>query len=133
MSAQPPTGNQPSYAPEQPNRPAPPAEGAWARLRQRLGLSNALLVALFAAVGGFVLSLSFTSSSTHNGVLTSCTYVDAGPLLLAPVAAVAGLVAVARCRRPGRRALLEVGVGLLCVAVAALHVFRGLGVLGGPC
>ncbi|MQA02931.1 MAG: hypothetical protein GEV07_09480 [Streptosporangiales bacterium] len=113
--------------------PGPPPAGGWRRFRERVPFSKALLTAVIGAVGGFVLSLSYSATSTTNGVLTSCTYVDAGPLLLAPVAAVAGLVAVVRCRRPGRELHLEVGAGLLCVAIAGLHVLRGLGIVGGPC
>lgn len=133
MYQQPPAGNQSPQQYGYPPPAGPPPRGAWGRFRQRVPFSNALLAAVFGAVGGFVLSLSYSASSTENGVMTSCTYIDAGPLLLAPLAAIAGLVAVVRCRKPGRKTAVEVGVGLLCVAIAALHVLRGLGILAGPC
>ena len=98
-----------------------------------------LLAGLGAAVVGFFLELSYTSSRTVNGVVVECDYHDVGPLLVGPVAAVFGLVTAARSGRTGAQKGREAAIGLLCVAVGVLHVLRGLGIVdldlsgGNPC
>jgi hypothetical protein len=88
-----------------------------------------LLAGLAVSVAGFFVELSYSSYSSENGVVTDCDYHDFSGLLFGPAAVVLGLVAAARSRRGGARAGAELGLGFLCVALGALHVLRGLGVV----
>jgi hypothetical protein len=101
-------------------------------------LSKALIGGLVASAIGFVLRLSYFTYHDVNGVRVDCDYRNFGPLLVGPVAIVLGLVAMAGSRK-SREPARELGLGLLCVAVGALHIVRGLGMLdfditgGNPC
>jgi hypothetical protein len=111
--------------------PPPPAPPVVARRRNR-----ALIVGLVTTALGFV-EISYWSSSTVNGVVTECDYVNLAPLLFGPVAVLCGLVALARAGRTGVIAGRELGLGGLCVLVGAVHLLRAFGVVellsSSPC
>lgn len=85
----------------------------------------------------FFVGFSTQSSSSYNGEVTSCSFVDWGRLLLAVVAAALALDGYWRnsqiygAHRLGTRVAAVVAAVL--VAVAAYHLVAGLGVVGGPC
>ena len=74
--------------------------------------------------------------------MVDCDYRNFAPLLVGPVGIVLGILAVGRSRGT-RSPRPEVGIGLLCVAIGALHIARGLGLIelditggitgGSPC
>lgn len=99
--------------------------------RRKLPLSIPLLIALVSGAAALGVKLSFYSSHSVNGVVEQCTSINVAPLLFGPVAAVMGIVAMILCRRPGRKTLLELGLGLACVAMCVVAIaFR---VTGGAC
>lgn len=113
--------------------PLPPAQAPplWSRIPM------ATKVAVFVAASGFVVRLSSYSSSSSGGVQTSCSYTDIGALSAAAITAVAALMGFVQNRREpeGRRLPLlpmVVVTGAL-LAVAAVHVGRGIGAVGGRC
>ena len=78
---------------------------------------------------GWFLSISLGSKSTHNGVITSCSYVDIGQLGLALALVVVAVVGPLANRRadhalPGR---VAAGLSLAFVVVSAVMTARGLG------
>ena len=85
------------------------------------------------ALLGFVVRCSSTSSSSRNGQLTECSYVDAGALLFGAASVVAGLIGVgASLRRTDDKALM-LGISLVSVLVGIVHLMRGTGTIGGAC
>lgn len=89
------------------------------------------MVAIVAAAAGLLVKMSFYSSHSVNGVVQQCTSINVAPLLFGPIAAVAGIVAMILCRRQGRKMMLELGLGLACVAICVVAIaFR---VTGGAC
>lgn len=89
--------------------------------------------AMVAAVLGFVVSCSSTTTSSRNGRLTECSYVDGGALILGALAVITGLVGVAASwRRTDDKVLMLVLSGVSIVA-GVFHVLRGVGAVGGPC
>jgi hypothetical protein len=94
--------------------------------------SPAALITLAAAVVGFGCTVSTTNRQATDGAAT-CSYFDLGPLAFGILTGVAGLVTVFGAVRPPRRRMLEVAVGLLALPVAAIHIMRAFGVIGGPC
>jgi hypothetical protein len=88
---------------------------------------------LVAAVLGAFCSLSTTNRTSINGVQTSCSYFDLGPLIFGGIAALASLIVLATANRPPRQPVVEVSIGVLGLAVAAVHVVRAFGIIGGPC
>ena len=93
----------------------------------------AIRVAGVAALLGFVVRCSSTTSTTSNGRLVECSYTDAGALLAGIVAVVGGLVGVAASlRREEDRAVL-IAVSVVSVALGVVHLLRGVGTIGGPC
>ena len=92
--------------------------------------------ALLPALLGFVFDLEFTTSSTHNGVQTSCSYFDLAGLVLGGIVIAMAIAGVRNDRRehPGRRlgnAVLAIAAAY--VAVGAWHIVNALGLVGGPC
>jgi hypothetical protein len=107
-----------------------PRPSTWSRI------PSAHKWALLPALLGFVLDLEFTASSTHNGVQTSCTYVDiAGPVLgvIAIVMAVAGVRADRREHPSMRLRNAVLAIAAVYVVVASWHIVSGIGLVGGPC
>ena len=86
-----------------------------------------------AAALGFVLTFETSSTRSSNGRLVECSYTNFGALLLGAIAIVTGLVGliIARGESENRSALL--GIAGVAVLVGVLHIFRGLGAVGGPC
>lgn len=93
-----------------------------------------------AAALGFVVRITLSSSTTENGVVTSCSYVDLGRVVLAGIA-VCLVVGAFLANNANRRfhphryvpAPVLAVPALLILAVAAYHVVAGLGLVGSPC
>jgi hypothetical protein len=92
-------------------------------------LSPIAIAGLVTAVVGFFLNISYHTSKTVNGVQTDCDYRDFGGLLVGPAAIVLGVLAIARAGRPGHHPTRELIVGVVCLALGAVHLLRGLGIL----
>ena len=102
-------------------------------------LPAAAKATLIFGVLGFVISLEFWSTSSHNGVMTACSYVDYGALGLGAVGAISGVraILIGLGRTPARlsstvlrNAMVIGGIGLV---LGVLHLIRGMGWIGGPC
>ncbi len=94
---------------------------------------TAIRAAGIAALLGFVVRCSSTTSTRSNGRLVECSYTDAGALLAGVVAVVGGLVGIAlSVRRTEDRAVL-LAVSAVSVALGVVHLLRGVGTIGGPC
>lgn len=93
----------------------------------------AIRTALVAAVLGFVVRCSSSSTSSRNGRLTECNYFDAGAALFGAVAIVAGLIGIAAAfRRNDDKALMLV-ISIVSTGIGVIHILRGVGAIGGPC
>lgn len=89
--------------------------------------------ALVAAILGFVVRCSSTTTSSRNGRLTECSYFDGGAVLFGAVAILSGLIGcVAATRRQDDKTLMLV-ISIVSVAVGVLHILRGVGTVGGAC
>jgi len=97
---------------------------------------KAYWVALVIAALGFVVSFSWTQTSSIDGV-AACSFLDLGPILaaLASLGLVGVAIAQQRRRHPNARVPMPwiVGGSALVAAIAVVHVLRGVGILGGPC
>lgn len=114
----------------QPPQPYPP-QAQWAPppARRRFPLRAASIVALAVAAAGFGVSFRVWSRKTENGVVVDETNMDFAPFLMGPAAIIAGIVALAtasKAREEGRSTGLNVGMGLLAVAIGLLHIVRGV-------
>jgi hypothetical protein len=118
---------QPGYPSPPGPVPPPPAAGRWSRT---------IVAGLVAAALGFV-EISFSSSRTVNGVVVECDYVNLAPWLFGPVALVCGVLGLARAGRQGPASGRDRALGLVCVAVGALHLLQAFGLLdplsSNPC
>jgi hypothetical protein len=94
--------------------------------------SPAALIALVAALVGFGCTVSTTNRQVSNGAAT-CSYFDLGPLAFGILTGAAGLVTLFGAVRPSRRRVIEIAIGLLALPVAAIHIMRAYGLIGGPC
>lgn len=98
---------------------------------------KALWVGLIIGLLAFIVNLSFSTSSSHNGVVTSCTYFDVAALGAAVACVICGIVAaVQRFRSPGRYPFTAWAVYLLAAVLlllAPLHALRAFGIIGGVC
>lgn len=98
---------------------------------------RALWVGLVVGLIAFVVKLSFSSTSSVNGVMTQCTYFDAGALIAAVVCLLCGVLAIVRkLRSPGRfpmHAGVVLGVSGLVLLLAVVHAVRAFGIIGGIC
>ena len=88
------------------------------------------IVGLVAAFAPFVISFSYTSSTSYNGVTTSCSSFNLLPLLGGIIAAViGGMILKDDSPTEGNERLLA----LLMIGVGILQLLRGIGVFGGGC
>jgi len=94
--------------------------------------SPSAIIALVAAIVGFGCTISTTTRQSFGGV-GNCTYLDFGPLLFAILATAAAVVTLTGATRPPRRPVVEVGIGVLALAVAGIHALRAFGMIGGAC
>jgi hypothetical protein len=125
-----PGGMQPGRVPAQ--RWAPPA--TWPPTgteRARRRPTAAPLVALGAVAAAAVVELSAHTTRTVNGVVTECSYVNVSPLLVGPIAIVAGAIAIGRSGRPDRHRPVEAGLGILAVVLGVLQMLGAFDLLGG--
>lgn len=117
--------------------PPPPAgqPGGWAGTAppptSRGRLSRWLIVGLVALVASAVVVISVYHERSENGIVVECSDDNYGPFLFAPIAVVAGLLALTRRRRhPGggsRQLLLALaciglGLGQLLAAIADVNL-----------
>lgn len=98
---------------------------------------KALWIGLIVGLAAFVVKLSFSATSSTNGVMTSCSYFDVGALAAAVVCLMCGILsAVARYRRPGRypfTAWLVYLFSAVLVLLSVVHALRAFGIVGGIC
>ncbi|ATG50383.1 hypothetical protein CFK38_01725 [Brachybacterium vulturis] len=96
-----------------------------------------LWIGLVIGLIAFVVNLSFSSTSSENGVMTSCSYFDIAALGAAVACVVCGIAsAVQRLRRPERYPFTAWVVYLLSavlIVLSVIHALRAFGILGGPC
>ena len=91
-------------------------------------------VGLALCLVGFVFRLTCSSSTTENGELVSCSYFDAGALMIAGgILWCAGVTGSGLGAADEGEARFRRGVTAVLLAFAVLHALRGLGVIGGPC
>ncbi len=88
-------------------------------------------IAIGVAIAAFFVTVETMSSSSHNGVVTSCVYRNYGALILGAIAGFLGLVALITSL-PGRRAE-GILLGAAATALAVWHVLSGMGMIGAPC
>jgi hypothetical protein len=93
----------------------------------------AIRTALIAAILGFVVRCSSSSTSSRNGRVTECSYFDGGAALFGAVAIVAGLMGVAASWRRKDDKVLMLVISIGSVGVGIVHILRGVGAIGGPC
>ena len=86
-------------------------------------------VALGIGVATFFINITSISSTSRNGVLTSCSYMDYFALIAGVVLFLYGLNRVFK-NKDDATAML---VSLVVVGLGALHVARGLGLVMSPC
>lgn len=92
---------------------------------------------------GFIVRMTSTSSRSVNGVVTECSFVDFAALLTAAACVLFAGVGAYEWRRqrrehwtrtrPSPHGGLALGAVLVLVLLAAVHLVRGLGMVGGPC
>jgi hypothetical protein len=92
-------------------------------------LSPVAIAGLITAAAGFFFNITISSAQTRNGVVTDCDWHNYGGLVVAPAVLVLGVLTLVRARRPGLTANRELTVGIILLALAAVHVLRGLGIL----
>lgn len=104
-----------------------------------LGLPPTLLISLGLAIVGMVFSFNIYSSQSHNGVVTQCTSINIGAFLVIIACLVLVGVAMGQ-RRSAARAGAQIaspalygGAIALVILLCVVHVFRGLGMIGGAC
>jgi len=93
-------------------------------------LPGAAKTALICAVLGFVITIDSTTVKSSRGDV-NCSYTNISALGFGAAAGIAGVVALVLGAKRRHRATLVVGA--VCVAVAVLHVLRGVGSVGGAC
>lgn len=96
-----------------------------------------LWIGLVIGLIAFVVNLSFSSTSSENGVMTSCSYFDIAALGAAVACVLCSIVsAVQRLRCPERYPFTAWVVYLLSavlILLGAIHAMRAFGIVGGPC
>lgn len=93
-------------------------------------LEGSAKVTMACAALGFILSLHFTSVTSRNGV-TDCSHFDVAKFGLGAVAIIAGFATLREGIKTKDAMLM--GIAVLGFAFGALHLTRGLGIIGGPC
>ncbi len=88
-----------------------------------------LFWALGIGVATFFIQITSFSSSSSNGVLTSCSYTDYFALLAGAILLLFGLSRVFKSKDDPTAMLLSVAI----IALGAVHVARGLGIIMSPC
>jgi hypothetical protein len=123
------------WPPPPPHYGGPPAPYAPASPR----LGKAVIAALIMAALGFA-EISFWSSRSVNGVMVECDYTNLAPIIFGPLAVILGLVAVLKARANPQAASRARQLGMLALALGALHLLRAAGVVeldlfggGSPC
>jgi hypothetical protein len=99
-------------------------------------LPRATKATIICGILGWILDLSFSSQTTANGVVTSCSHFGLGAVAFG----VGGLVTGAQSMVLGLRDRVSeglkprvIGIGIGGVAMALVHLLRGFGVILGPC
>ncbi len=109
----------------------PSARSLWDRT------PTAFKVGLVVAILGFFVSMTVSRSSTVNGAAVSCSYYNLGALAVALIVVVCAFAGIADGRkrhpklRPTRQWLY--GGTVVLLVLAAVHVARGFGIIGGGC
>ncbi len=86
-------------------------------------------VALGMGVATFFINITSISSTSSNGILTSCSYMDYFALIAGAILFLFGLSRVFKSKGDATAIL----VSLVVVGLGALHVARGLGLVLSPC
>lgn len=96
-----------------------------------------LLIAAILAAVAWVVRVSVWTKSTHNGVVTSCSYLDVGAVALGGTTillSVWGALATVLDKRPNRlSATLLLALAALTLTLGFVHVFRGLDIVMPQC
>ncbi len=95
-------------------------------------LTGQTKAAVIFAILGFVVSFSTTNTSSINGVY-SCSYMNFGALIFGVLALIAGGIGLAGARDLSDTKGLNMGLCAVALLIGALHIGRGLGMVGGPC
>ncbi len=85
-----------------------------------------------AAVLGFVISLSSTSSSSSNGITTSCNHFDIAAVVFGLVAIGCGAVGITKLQTLESKGLPG-GLIAAAIVLGVVHLLRGFGVILAPC
>jgi len=85
--------------------------------------------ALGIGLATFFINITSFSSSSSNGVLTSCSYIDYFALIAGAILFLFGLLRVFKSKGDNTAMLLSVAV----IVLGAVHVARGLGIIMSPC
>jgi len=85
--------------------------------------------ALGIGLATFFIKITSFSSSSSNGVLTSCSYMDYFALIAGVILFLFGLSRIFKSKGDKTAMLLSVAVTVL----GAVHVARGLGIIMSPC
>ncbi len=96
-----------------------------------------LYVGLGIGLLGFFVKITSLATSTVNGQIQSCSYVDYGAMLVAVACLLCGGLGIARRRsrpfsHPVHPGVVYALAGVL-VVFAVIHLLRGFGVIGGLC
>ncbi len=100
-------------------------------------LPKAFWWGLGMGLAAFVIKFTSGTTTKVNGVVTQCSYTDYFALFAAVFCVVAAVLGLRQGPRAGRARRVHpavlVGVAVVVLALAGVHVLRGLGMLGGPC
>ncbi|PRZ42672.1 hypothetical protein CLV47_10416 [Antricoccus suffuscus] len=109
----------------------PSARSLWDRT------PTAFKFGLVVAILGFFVSMTVFRSSSVNGAVVSCSYYNLGALAVALVVVVCAFTGFTdgRKRHPRLRPSSPwlYGGTVVLLALAAIHVARGFGIIGGGC
>lgn len=97
---------------------------------------NAFWAGLAIGLLGFAVKFSWTSTRSQDGVLTSCSYFDlAGFLIAVGLGICAWVTWSPTVQYPAVKptAALRAGLVAILLALAVIHVLRGLGLILSPC
>ena len=88
-------------------------------------------IAVGAGIAAFFVTIEWSTSSTHNGTVTHCSYRDYGAIVIGAIAVILGLIATLR-GKPDEK-IGGIGFGVIAILLGVFHVARGFGLILSPC